>query len=345
MRTRSVISLLLAATVTLVVAADAGAATRAQIGKKCDAAWIGKHGTKAYRTYKKGCVAAATAAVKAAHDAGNNDDDAANKSRAVAACRTQFPAPRRTKAKRTAFKSCVAAAVAAEKTYGGRPLTATLAGDATTDTNGMGSATFTLNQGSSTFDASSTGAGAGAAAGLGNDSYSNFEGVIGTNFVDVLTGSTAADVLRGGGGNDIIVGGAGDDRIVGGTGADTLTGGADNDTFVFDSAPNAVDSITDFDASGSVANGDLIEFSLAAFTGLTTASGSTLAAAEFASSNGGGAGDTVGAGVHVIFDSATGNLYYDADGGSALSGRTLVANITLSNLADTFDQNDIKVSA
>ena len=132
---------------TLAVAADAGAATRAQIGKKCDAAWTGKHSTKAYRTYKKGCIAAATAAIRAAHNAGNNDDDAANKARANAACRTQFPAPRRTKAKRMAFKTCVAAAVAAEKTYGGRPLTATLAGDAATDTDGTGTATFTLNQG------------------------------------------------------------------------------------------------------------------------------------------------------------------------------------------------------
>ena len=121
MRRQIGIALVLVTTVTLAVAVDAGAATRAQIGKKCDAAWSGKHGTKAYRTYKKGCVAAATAAVKAAHDAGNNDDDAANRARANAACRTQFPAPRRTKAKRKAFKACVVAAVSAEKTYGGRP--------------------------------------------------------------------------------------------------------------------------------------------------------------------------------------------------------------------------------
>ena len=42
------------------------------------------------------------------------------------------------------------AAVAAQRTYGGRPLSATLAGvagDATTDQDGAGTATFTLNQG------------------------------------------------------------------------------------------------------------------------------------------------------------------------------------------------------
>ncbi|RST55874.1 beta strand repeat-containing protein [Variovorax sp. MHTC-1] len=204
--------------------------------------------------------------------------------------------------------------------------------------DGTAGLTFTLTQGGSatSFDAS--------AAGLGSDTYKNFEGVIGTAFADTITGSASADQLRGGGGNDAIDGLGGDDRIVGGTGADTLTGGADNDTFVFDSAPNAVDFISDFDASGSAASGDLIELSLGVFTALSTASGSTLSATEFASLDGGGAGDTVGSGVHVIYDSATGNLYYDADGLSA-ANRTLVATLTQTNPADTFDHNDIKVGA
>jgi VCBS repeat-containing protein len=208
-------------------------------------------------------------------------------------------------------------------------------GDLLDFSDGTAGLTFTLTQSSSTtsFNAS--------AAGLGTDSYRNFEGVIGTAFADTITGSASNDQLRGGGGNDVINGLAGDDRIVGGAGADILTGGADNDTFVFDSAPNAVDSVTDFDASGSAASGDLIELSLGTFTALSTASGNTLSTAEFASLNGGGAGDVVGAGVHVIYDSATGNLYYDADGLGA-ANRTLVATLTLSNPADTFDSNDIK---
>ncbi|MET3440641.1 VCBS repeat-containing protein [Variovorax paradoxus] len=201
---------------------------------------------------------------------------------------------------------------------------------------GQAGLTFTLMQSSSATNFNT------GAAGLGTDSYKNFEGVIGTTFADTITGSASNDQLRGGGGNDVINGLAGDDRIVGGAGADILTGGADNDTFVFDSAPNAVDSVTDFNASGSAASGDLVELSLGTFTALTTASGNTLSAAEFASSDGGGAGDMVGAGVHVIYDSATGNLYYDADGQSA-ANRTLVATLTLTNPADTFDSNDIKV--
>jgi VCBS repeat-containing protein len=212
------------------------------------------------------------------------------------------------------------------------------AGDLLDFSDGTAGLAFTLTQGSGamSFDAS--------AAGLGTDSYRNFEGVIGTAFADTITGSASADQLRGGGGNDAIDGLGGDDRIVGGTGADTLTGGADNDTFVFDSAPNAVDAISDFDASGSAASGDLIELSLGTFTALSSASGSTLSATEFASLDGGGAGNAVGSGVHVIYDSATGNLYYDADGLSA-ANRTLVATLTQSNQADTFDHNDIKVGA
>jgi Ca2+-binding RTX toxin-like protein len=105
-----------------------------------------------------------------------------------------------------------------------------------------------------------------------------------------------------------------------------------------------VDSVTDFNASGSAASGDLVELSLGTFTALSTASGSTLSASEFASMNGGGAGDTVGAGVHVIYDSATGNLFYDSDGSDA-ANRTLVTTLTLGNPGDTFDNNDIKVGA
>jgi hypothetical protein len=147
MQTKKGIALLVTVAVTLVAAADAGAATRAQYGAKCNAAWTGKHGTKAYRTFKRHCIAAAISASAAARTAGNNDNAAANRARAGTACRAEFPPPRRSKAKRTAFKACVAAAISAQKAYGGRPLSATLAGDPATDTDGAGTATFTLNQG------------------------------------------------------------------------------------------------------------------------------------------------------------------------------------------------------
>ena len=72
---------------------------------------------------------------------------------------------------------------------------------------------------------------------------------------DRLGGGQGRDTLMGGDGNDslfgltdddILFGGAGDDRLQGGTGRDILTGGAGRDIFVFASAAEANDSITDF---------------------------------------------------------------------------------------------------
>lgn len=72
---------------------------------------------------------------------------------------------------------------------------------------------FTLNRvGTATF----------AAGGLGTDTYSNMEGVIGTNFADILTGSSLADELRGGGGADTLNGMGGQDLLQGDGGADTF---------------------------------------------------------------------------------------------------------------------------
>jgi len=55
------------------------------------------------------------------------------------------------------------------------------------------------------------------------------EGVIGTDFYDVLAGSKQADVLMGGAGGDLINARAGDDMVVGGAGNDTLLGWQDDD--------------------------------------------------------------------------------------------------------------------
>ena len=148
MRAKFGIALIVAAVVSLPLVANAGAEAP-QYGAKCNAAWKGKHGTHDFRVYMKGCVSAAIAATKAARAAGDNDDDAANSARAAAAC-VQTAPPLRTKTSRAAHRACVSAAVAAQKTYGGRPLAATLAGvsgDTTTDQDGAGTATFTLNQG------------------------------------------------------------------------------------------------------------------------------------------------------------------------------------------------------
>ena len=159
----------------------------------------------------------------------------------------------------------------------------------------------------------------------------------GNNLANTITGTQSADTITGGAGTDVLNGAGGADRIVGGAGNDTLTGGTGNDTFVFNVASNAgnADTITDFNAAV-----DLIELSLLQFTQLggTNISGATLAAGHFAF---GTAASTVGALVNVIYDSATGALYYDSNGGTN-ANRSLIA--TLNPLpTDTFDFNDIRV--
>ena len=119
--------------------------------------------------------------------------------------------------------------------------------------DGVAGITFTLvNNGAGTvFNA--------GAAGLGTDTYSGFEGVIGTNFADNLTGSASNDQIRGGIGNDTLSGAGGNDILIGGAGADTMTGGAGGDNFVYRSGDaSAVDTITDFTEGGG---GDVLDIS------------------------------------------------------------------------------------
>jgi Ca2+-binding RTX toxin-like protein len=131
--------------------------------------------------------------------------------------------------------------------------------------------------------------------------------------------------LHGGAGMDILVAGAGDDVLAGGADHDLLFGGAGNDTFVFDSTPDGatnVDTILDFKANGDA---DQIMLSHLAFASLGAVDG-LLDAAQFASvSDGSGGSTTLDAGVHLIYDSQTGNLYYDADGADTAGGRELFA--------------------
>nr|WP_217346620.1 Ig-like domain-containing protein [Noviherbaspirillum sp. L7-7A]MBV0881088.1 tandem-95 repeat protein [Noviherbaspirillum sp. L7-7A] len=154
------------------------------------------------------------------------------------------------------------------------------------------------------------------------------------------------DILYGGGGNDTLYGQDGQDRLEGGAGNDLLIGGDGSDTFVFNTTLNAssnVDHISDFESNAI----DSIFLSRSVFTNLSTTSG-TLNASEYAAvTNGTGATSTFAAGVHIIYDSQTGNLFYDADGGNTTSGRTLFAvldNHPVAGSASTaFNNGDIQV--
>ena len=116
-----------------------------------------------------------------------------------------------------------------------------------------------------------------------------------------LIGNAAANILGGGGGNDVLNGGAGND---------TMAGGVGKDTFLFASGLSATanrDTITDF----SVVD-DTIQLDRTFFAKLTSLG--TLNNALFRSSTNGAALD---ANDHILYNTTSGALLYDADGSGA----------------------------
>ena len=135
----------------------------------------------------------------------------------------------------------------------------------------------------------------------------------GSASANILTGNGAANLLKGMWANDTLSGGAGDDTLAGNGSNDSLTGGTGADKFYFDTALNAttnVDVITDF----TVAN-DKIQLDDDIFTSLPSAISVTVAAGQFIS----GAGLTAArdADDFLIYNTSTGDLYYDSDGNGA----------------------------
>lgn len=136
---------------------------------------------------------------------------------------------------------------------------------------------------------------------------SNISGT-GNVLANILTGNGADNTLSGLGGDDQIVGGDGDDDIFGGTGNDDLDGGTGADKFRFDTVLNAVTNVDEL-LGYSVAD-DTILLDRDIFTGI--GANGPLAASAFV--NGTSAGD---ANDRIIYDSANGNIFYDADGNGA----------------------------
>jgi len=143
----------------------------------------------------------------------------------------------------------------------------------------------------------------------------------GSVYADRLTGDAGKNVLDGAGGSDVLTGSDGADTLVGGANRDTLTGGSGADRFDFTVLPSAstnVDLITDYSLTD-----DLIGLDRDVFTAFATENG-PIGAAAFYSGAGAAAGHD--ADDHVVYDTATGNLYYDPDG-SGGTGATLFANL------------------
>ena len=148
--------------------------------------------------------------------------------------------------------------------------------------------------------------------GSGNDVIN---GNAGNDFIysgsgdDFLNGGEGDDTLYGGIGEDTLNGDNGNDRLVGGAGNDKLNGGAGSDTFVFASkldGTSNVDTILDF-TSGV----DKIELDSLFFASLDTST-----AWNFISGAAAVGTPPVAEGLvpNVLYNSTTGELFYDTDG-------------------------------
>lgn len=139
------------------------------------------------------------------------------------------------------------------------------------------------------------------------DTFGAMEGLIGSNFSDILTGDTQGNRLLGGAGNDLLNGGLGNDTLFGQTG---------RDAFVFNTIPNGV---SNFDRIGDyVVIDDQIRIDDAAYAGIGPLG--TLAAAAFVANATGLAADATD---RIIYNTSTGALYFDANGSGA-GGRVLM---------------------
>jgi Ca2+-binding RTX toxin-like protein len=131
------------------------------------------------------------------------------------------------------------------------------------------------------------------------------ENVVGSNENDELFGNAANNAFYGRGGDDVLDGRWGDDVLDGGSGNDMLTGADGADRYLFSTALDAatnVDTITYFDTAA-----DTIWLSNAIFS--DAGAPGTLSASAFATGTAASDSDD-----RIVYDSATGNIFYDADG-------------------------------
>ena len=175
----------------------------------------------------------------------------------------------------------------------------------------------------------------------------------GGNSGETLTGGGGQDVVFGDGGNDTLLGdnggtpnqdtlyaGSGDDTLNGQERSDDLYGGTGADTFVFNTAigtsPANIDTIRDFEANGI--DKILLDDDIFAALGPVGAN-TTLNAGNFRVSAGGNAADNND---YILYDTATGNLFYDADGNGS-GAKVQFATLTLTGVIGTVDNTDFLV--
>ena len=145
---------------------------------------------------------------------------------------------------------------------------------------------------------------------------------------DTITGTNYADVLFGHAGNDQLSGGAGNDTLSGGLGKDVLIGGTGADSFVFNTklGTTNIDTIDDFNViNDTILLDNDIFTKVGAIGDLSAGAFYTGTAAHDATDR-------------IIYNKATGALFYDADGkGGAAAVQFAVVDAGLALKASHFD--------
>ena len=145
----------------------------------------------------------------------------------------------------------------------------------------------------------------------------------GDNTIAITT--TSGATIDAGAGNDKITGGIGNDTLIAGAGKDTLAGGKGNDTFKISK------SDFDFTSAKTVLADTIVDFKYTATEkDSLTLDGfgdvdvfQTIALAKKAGST-----------ANVIYESKTGNFWYNEDGDSTLVGALMFANAK--GISDTY---------
>jgi Ca2+-binding RTX toxin-like protein len=176
--------------------------------------------------------------------------------------------------------------------------------------NGNDTASFEDNQGAVFVNLTLSQGFGNAAQG---DTYSSIENLVGTVFYDTFIGDDNAN------------------RLDAARGYDTLTGAGGADTFVMSTA---LDGVINVDTIVDMTHGtDKIELSHAIFGAVAVG---TLADTAFVAGTAATTADQ-----HIVYDAATGNLYYDADGSGA--GAQILFAI-LQNHSTTITASDFVVA-
>lgn len=151
--------------------------------------------------------------------------------------------------------------------------------------------------------------------GAGNDSIHSGDGrdsLFGGRGFDTLDGAGGNDRIFGHGGDDSLFGGDGDDSLSGGRGLDAMTGGAGADVFIFGQSDSLGDVVSDFTSGEDALRIRRDAFGIAAEVTVVILS----------------VDGPVGTDGQFVYNSASGDLVWDADGIGA-GGGTVIASLTL----------------